>query len=216
MPTSSVHRLVSTYSCPRKNWIVSLMLPAAIESSLGHMQFHFLEGEVECGPGPGVEGFYDGPFYSYYDYKDVDSSVDDAYDLVSETIEEEGPFDGILGFSQGAATAAGFLAHHARHHPLQPIFRCAVFFNALPPFKVTGEGNFIFQDLSRSKLRVPSLHIMGRNDCVHAHSVALAWMMDSAKPVVWEHDKGHEIPRDRESNLRICTMIEDLCRRAAW
>ena len=197
---------------------------AAIRSLLGHdagVHFHFLQGEIECGPGPGVEGFFDGPYYSYYTWprhvnEDGDASVDDAYSLIYETIEEEGPFDGILGFSHGGATAYGFLAHHAKHHPFQPAFRCAVFFNALPPFKVNGHGKFIYDDLTRSPLRIPSLHIIGKNDFVRSHSLALTKMLEPTSSSVLEHDKGHEIPRDRENTTRICNKLEDLCRRAAW
>jgi hypothetical protein len=51
---------------------------------------------------------------------------------VSEIIEDEGPFDGVIGFSQGASLALSILYHHEINHPNQPPpFRFAVFFCAV-------------------------------------------------------------------------------------
>src|SRR4051794_3769504 len=99
--------------------------------------FHFLEGEVDSDAGPGIAGYYDGPYYSYYRFprtfspEDRDESdVLDAYELLYETIALHGPFDGVLGFSHGGTLAAGFLIHHAKMSPQEPpLFRCAIFVN---------------------------------------------------------------------------------------
>ena len=37
---------------------------------------------------------------------DCDKGFEESWKLIKTTIEEEGPFDGIMGFSQGAAFAA--------------------------------------------------------------------------------------------------------------
>ena len=70
-------------------------------------EFNFIEGEVDSAPGPGIEDVFDGPYYSFYNWPrtfnpDDDRSVTEAYDLIYEMIEEDGPIDGILGFSHGA------------------------------------------------------------------------------------------------------------------
>lgn len=104
--------------------------------------FHFLEGECDSDPGPGIAGYFDGPYYSYYkfprSFSDIDDSdVLDAYDQLYTVIEEEGPFDGILGFSHGGTLAAGFLIQHAKRFPHDPPpVRCAIFINSLPPFRM--------------------------------------------------------------------------------
>ena len=57
-----------------------------------------------------------------------------AFDLINEAIEEEGPFDGLVGFSQGAALAASFIIKESNSaEPTHP-FKCAIFFCASVPF----------------------------------------------------------------------------------
>ncbi|KAI1834654.1 hypothetical protein DTO006G1_3518 [Penicillium roqueforti] len=106
--------------------------------------FSFLEGDVDSDPGPGIAGYYDGPYYSYYrfprtfSHEDSDESdILEAYEQLSETVALEGPFDGVLGFSHGGTLAAGFMIHHAKMNPNEPaLFRCAIFINSLPPFRM--------------------------------------------------------------------------------
>jgi hypothetical protein len=187
------------------------------------IEMFFVEGEFECEPGLGVQGIYDGPFYSFYDWSTSNAeeapsagSLEDAYSLIYQTIEDEGPFDGILGFSQGSATAYGFLAHHASKRPLDPLFRCAVFFNGLPPFKVQDNCAIYETPADAPVLKIPSLHVIGKKDFVRPHSLALLKLMDPASSMVLEHSGGHEIPRDRINTTHICDMMERLCRRATW
>lgn len=46
-------------------------------------------------------------------------TVAKAYSYIQSIIAEEGPFNGIIGFSQGPAVAACVVAHHAKTHPLR-------------------------------------------------------------------------------------------------
>lgn len=52
-----------------------------------------------------------------------------AYELMDETISTQGPFDGILAYSQGGAWALGYMLQHMIDHPGKPLpFKFAVFF----------------------------------------------------------------------------------------
>ena len=180
--------------------------------------FHFVEGELEAPPGPGVEGFYEGPFFNYYKWPrsihDDDSSIQEAYSLLYETIEEEGPFDGILGFSHGGALAAGFLAHHATQNPYDsPPFRCAVFFNAVPPFQMKDDQSLIFEKEIQGKITLPTLHVVGKNDFVFVHSKRLYDWCEGTTSSILMHDKGHEIPTDKKMVASIAAAIRDLSSR---
>lgn len=44
----------------------------------------------------------------------------EAYEYIYSIIEEDGPFDGVMGFSQGAALASSLIIRHTRTHS-QPI-----------------------------------------------------------------------------------------------
>jgi hypothetical protein len=72
---------------------------------------------------------------------DDSEALEEAYDMIYEAIEEDGPFDGILGFSQGATLAFQFLVEHAKRNPYEvpgegASFRCAVFICGMPPFRM--------------------------------------------------------------------------------
>jgi pimeloyl-ACP methyl ester carboxylesterase len=108
-------------------------------------EFFFLEGEYNATPVEEITQFYQGPYLSFYPWPprmeedDYNESKERAYELIYEAIEEDGPFDAILGFSQGASLAYLFLQQHARKHPFDPpwsLFRCAIFICGMPPFRI--------------------------------------------------------------------------------
>ncbi|RDK38248.1 hypothetical protein M752DRAFT_297642 [Aspergillus phoenicis ATCC 13157] len=72
-----------------------------------------------------------GPFYNWYDVLSS-SQVKDAHDLVKDVIEDDGSFDGVIGFSQGALLALSILYYHeVCHLDHPPPFRFAIFFCAM-------------------------------------------------------------------------------------
>lgn len=70
----------------------------------------------------------------------------DPYDVVKterellELLQEDGPYDGVIGYSQGASLACQALARYAQEHPGSAAeempFRFAVLFNPATPSKV--------------------------------------------------------------------------------
>ena len=60
-----------------------------------------------------------------------------------EFIEEEGPFDGIIGFSQGATLAASIMLEHAKTNPFEDIFKLAIFVGASLPFEISSKSTLI-------------------------------------------------------------------------
>ncbi|KAL4744095.1 serine hydrolase-domain-containing protein [Aspergillus similis] len=91
----------------------------------------FLAGPVSCGPAKEIPPNMPGPFYNWYDGLSS-SQVRDAHDFVKDVVEDEGPFDGVIGFSQGASLALPILYHHEICHPDRPPpFRFAIFFCAV-------------------------------------------------------------------------------------
>jgi pimeloyl-ACP methyl ester carboxylesterase len=101
----------------------------------------------------------------------------------------EQPFDGIFGFSQGAALA-GLLAA-VRESETTPIsFRSAImvggFTSTLPQHA----------HLFRQKLSVPSLHVTGRRDTIVPIDDSLLLAERFADPVILVHGGGHVIPDD--------------------
>ena len=55
--------------------------------------------------------------------------------MLTEIIEEDGPFDGILGFSQGGSLAVAYLLQHEIDHPNEePPFKFAAIFSSVIGF----------------------------------------------------------------------------------
>lgn len=152
-----------------------------------------------------MEGYYEGPYYSYYKFpltfQDTEESLHEAYEMLDDFITEEGPFDGAIGFSHGGTLIAGFLIHHAKTKPyVPPPLRCVVFFNSLPPFRMQpgdGERSQIQVDPGlEGYLNIPTVSAVGKKDFVYEFSLELYRLCNSRLSALITHDKGHDVPRD--------------------
>lgn len=92
----------------------------------------FLDGPATCDAAPGVAALYPGPYRCWYDTPTT-SKVQKAHAAVLAFARRAGPFDGVMGFSQGAALAASVLLHHELEGAPPP-FAFAVFVCAPLPF----------------------------------------------------------------------------------
>jgi len=179
-------------------------------------EFHLIEGDLDSEPGPGIEGYYEGPFYSYYkfprSFEDSDESMLEAYELLDEIIEEEGPFDGVLGFSHGGTLASGWLLHHAATDPFAPPpVRCAVFLNSLPPFRMNpGEDPVVDAGLKEGSIQIPTVHVAGTKDFVYDYSIKLHQLCDPRNSQLIIHNKGHDIPGDSKNVTAMAKAIRKM------
>ncbi|KAG9239334.1 serine hydrolase FSH [Amylocarpus encephaloides] len=101
-------------------------------------EFEFLDGEFDAAPAPGVKAIFPGPYLCYHG-EPIPKDVQHAHNLVLDVIREEGPFDGVIGFSQGAALAAAFIARQADISPSEEFFKVAVFIATSMPFDLDGD-----------------------------------------------------------------------------
>jgi hypothetical protein len=175
--------------------------------------------------------------------------------LIRETIEEDGPFDGILGFSHGATLAYQFLADHARRHPhdYHSLFRCAVFMCGMPPFKLIqddssseyeagmaenivplrneptlvptealelagGKAAAVFNECDNygEAFGIPSLHVVGKTDVLYDWSLRLYHLFPKDNSTLVLHDKGHEVPQDRQNTVALANAVRKLGRMALF
>jgi hypothetical protein len=78
---------------------------------------------------PDFTGGFAEPYLAYYDYPSPES-VGRAHALIEEALETDGPFDGMLGFSQGAGLAMSYLLHQRINSPHIPSeFKFGIFFS---------------------------------------------------------------------------------------
>lgn len=104
------------------------MLPADYD-------FRFFDGKYECEPAEEVRDYYQPPYLTWYNTPTVEK-VKDAHEQIRQIIESHGPFDAVMGFSQGAAVAASLLLHEElESKPLS--FKAAIFIGSPIPFART-------------------------------------------------------------------------------
>lgn len=88
-------------------------------------------------------------------------SANDAMTYLAKIVEERGPFDGIIGYSEGAAVAATYLLHEqlmSQHQGTRPMFKYAIFFGGWPPIDPLTHA-MILSDESEILIPIPTCHI---------------------------------------------------------
>ena len=122
------------------------------------------------------------------------ASVRKALSDAQSVLDNEGPFHGVVGFSEGGSLAAAVLAQNqarpvgssSNHHLL-----CGIFFNSYPPFTADGKKLMLSEDFGQP-MQVPSLHVISSRDNFYAAGQALSQLC--SHPTIYEHDEGHLIP----------------------
>ena len=108
---------------------------------------------------------------------------DESLSYLEGVWDEKGPFDAILGFSQGAAMTALFSGMLESKQKVLP--RCIICISGI---KVRDERFDGWYDGIR---RLPSFHLCGSQDPVKIFTNRLIRSFE--KPVVVEHERGHVV-----------------------
>ena len=134
------------------------------------------------------------------------ASVVAAVDRLQACIDAHGPFDGVIGFSEGASLAASLIAREAADPSstrLQPAFACALFLSGGVPFDygaaVEGKARHLSTEADGEPVAVPSVNVWGRNDTEHPDtSTVLARLCQREGRVEVVHNGRHELPASRD------------------
>lgn len=171
-------------------------------------EYEFVDGIEGSEPAEGVNLLYSGP---YLQYAGCSENVDAATAYLEEIIEEEGPFDGVIGFSQGAAFAARLLLRHQEREPLAPPpFKMAVFFcaSSLFYFKTAQEYEERMMRFAEIQVQVPTVHVIGTKDPHRPFGLDLITLCDRKVRRTIDVAMGHEIPRDKVATEATRDAIE--------
>ncbi len=194
----------------------------ALESD-GTATFYFTEGPIESSLPPGFEDFFGEPPHRSFHGPDTftsfgsmvhnstPSSLEDAiyhskhnlgHEAIVEAIttlghliETEGPFDGILGFSEGSSIAATFLADHltkSRAAGKDSMLKLGIFWGGLPPSTADGKRWFL-PSTDGQIFDLPTLHIIGSRDPFLATAMLLYNLCEPNSATLFDHGKGHII-----------------------
>ncbi|KAF2283922.1 hypothetical protein GH714_017269 [Hevea brasiliensis] len=185
------------------------------ETVLQKLDLHFLDGPFPAQGKSDVEGIFYPPYYEWYqsnqdftEYRNFEECV--AY--MEDYMINHGPFDGLLGFSQGAFLSAAVPGMQAQ----------GVAFTRVPKIKflviISGSkfGGYKFRqpklaaNAFSSPIECPSLHIIGEKDFLKPGGIDL--LESFVNPVVIHHPKGHIIPRLGQSIVfMIPSILQDVC-----
>ncbi|KZF26351.1 hypothetical protein L228DRAFT_264758 [Xylona heveae TC161] len=90
-------------------------------------EFDFRDAPFASTPAAGIDLFYPPPYYSFWEGTAV-SSIRAAHQWLLDLIDRDGPYDGVMLFSQGCALISSFLLYHMAERPDDPIpFKTAIF-----------------------------------------------------------------------------------------
>jgi pimeloyl-ACP methyl ester carboxylesterase len=151
----------------------------------------------------------DGEYYEYYN-EDTTTRKQAVIDLESY-VKHEGPFDGVIGFSGGAALAATLLILHGEQNPP---FKVAIFFSSVPamdPLALMENDEKPVHAKNGPLIHIPTAHVWGKNDTEWAEAAAESFELchpESRQSYV--HDGGHEIPggKDKEVAMGVAQTIQ--------
>ncbi|KAB8271194.1 serine hydrolase FSH [Aspergillus minisclerotigenes] len=131
-------------------------------------------------------------------------------------VKEEGPFDGIIGFSMGATMALSWLVNwyqtkQANGSDDAP-FKVAVFFsNARQPYDhdALAMDRIAYLDSAQmgKVIDMPTAHIWGSADPQAEEAQRAVNFCDSERRSIFVHGKGHEIPSSVEDTVSIAKVI---------
>lgn len=136
--------------------------------------------------------------------------LEESLALARQTLQEHGPFDGLLGFSQGA-TLGALLCLAPSSPPLPPL-RFAVLVSgfmprdpALEPLVGTADGP------PPLRVPLPSLHVMGEHDELVAAASSRRLSDCFAGATIHSHEGGHLVP----SSADFRALLKDFVTRQA-
>ncbi|KAF2807003.1 uncharacterized protein BDZ99DRAFT_393444 [Mytilinidion resinicola] len=176
---------------------------AALRYALGdHHTFEFVEGVVPAAMNDSLKGFFpatDG-YFQYFEENDAASCLKAVNDLEA-FVAVEGPFDGVLAFSQGASVATTLMVRsQQRDRPgdlLSPVFKCAVFLGAAVPCDAARLDEGVVREMTHEAdgevIQLPTTHIWGEKDG-SPYPPQLAALCASRQKNVYVHGGGHEVP----------------------
>ncbi|XP_009373649.2 dihydrofolate reductase [Pyrus x bretschneideri] len=169
------------------------------ESVLEKLDMVYLDGPFPAQGKSDVDGIFDPPYYEWFQFNQEFSAYtnfDKCLEYIEDYMIKQGPFDGLVGFSQGAILSAGLPGLQAK----------GVALTKAPKIKfliIIGGAKFnspaVAEDAYSSPIQCPSLHFLGEMDFLKPYGLQLLEHCVDASVI--HHPKGHTVPRLDEKGL---------------
>ncbi|GAP86940.2 putative duf341 domain protein [Rosellinia necatrix] len=179
------------------------MQTARIRQALGQgHQFVFVNGNVPTQPDAGAAAISD----EYFGYVgNTIQEYEDLYHDLLDVVHSQGPFDGLMGFSEGAAVAAWMLIENANHPLTFGPLQCAIFFSAGVPFHPdvvrTGIVRPVDPAIEGEMVQIPTAHIWSDENDVNCEAAqSLASLCSANVRETFVHTLGHNVPGSKSDS----------------
>ncbi|KZZ91760.1 Serine hydrolase FSH [Moelleriella libera RCEF 2490] len=143
------------------------------------------------------------------------TAVRSTLDRLIKTLDEDPSITGVLGYSEGATVAASLVLEEKRRfeedgRPRR--IQNAVFFAGWPPVGLDNndEVHCLLADECENLIDVPTCHVVGCNDPYIDGAMALFSMCDEDTAQLFDHGKGHTLPRDARTLQELVTVVNDV------
>ncbi|KJZ70901.1 hypothetical protein HIM_09694 [Hirsutella minnesotensis 3608] len=140
------------------------------------------------------------------------STTQNAIKKLLDLIAEDPEIEGILGYSEGAMMAATLIMEEKRRFEEEGIprrIKCGVFFAGWPPVRLVGDKiKSLLYDECDDVLDIPTCHIVGCKDPYIHGALALYEVSDPDSAELFDHGKGHTVPRDPKT---INELADSIC-----
>ncbi|WCJ19842.1 hypothetical protein M5689_002116 [Euphorbia peplus] len=174
-------------------------------------QFHldFPNGIFPAGGKSEIEGIFPPPYFEWFQYNEdftEYTNLEECIKYLCNYITKEGPFDGLLGFSQGATLSALLIGYQTqgkilKEHP--PMKLCISISGA--KFRDPKISEIAYKD----KIKVKSVHFIGAKDWLKLPSEDLATAFDN--PLIIRHPQGHTVPRlDEGATQQLSSWVAEI------
>ncbi|VVA92527.1 unnamed protein product [Arabis nemorensis] len=177
------------------------------QSVLDRLDLVFLDAPFPCQGKSDVDGIFDPPYYEWFQFNKEFTeyeNFENCLEYLEDRMIKLGPFDGLIGFSQGAILSGGLPGLQATGKALQRVAKIKfLIIIGGAKFKSTS----VAENAYSSSLQTLSLHFLGETDFLKPYGTEL--IKSFKNPVVVNHPKGHTVPRLDEKSLEKVTGFID-------
>ncbi|KAL2482979.1 Serine hydrolase [Forsythia ovata] len=178
-------------------------------SIFAHFDMDFPDGIYPAGGKSDIEGIFPGPYFEWFQFNKeftVYTNLEECINYLCEYITSKGPFEGLLGFSQGATLAALLLGYQAqgkilKEHPEMKLY-----------VSISGSKfrePSICEVAYKEPIKVKSVHFIGEKDWLKQPSEELATAFEN--PLIIRHPQGHTVPRlDEDAVQKLKNWTEEI------
>ncbi|OQS02397.1 serine hydrolase (FSH1) [Thraustotheca clavata] len=170
-----------------------------------------------------VETFFgkQGPYYEWWDHVEHPATdttpkrseyvgIERSLSFLQGQVDVLGPFDAVLGFSQGAAMTTLLTANYLAQGKSAPYQAVVLVCGLLPR---DGMPKNLLVD-NKYLLKIPSLHILGEKDAIFKWGQHLVEAYESSSRHIYIHPDGHKFPTLPQSTHmynEIASTLRSIC-----